>query len=133
MLQEHDTFIPHVLPILKGTTVAFPNADNYYHNVFSVVAGERFDLGRYGEGSARQQRFDQGALIVVRCEIHPGMKAYILVRDNPHFTVADATGRYTLTVPAGEQRVVGWHPTRGRVERTIHISGSDTLRIDLSL
>ena len=54
MRQEHDTFIPHVLPILKGTTVAFPNADNYYHNVFSVVAGERFDLGRYGEGSARQ-------------------------------------------------------------------------------
>jgi hypothetical protein len=133
MRQEHDTFIPHVLPILRGTTVAFPNADNYYHNVFSVVAGERFDLGRYGEGSARQQRFDQGAVIVVRCEIHPGMKAYILVRDNPHFTVADAAGHFTLTVPAGEQRVVGWHPTRGRVERTVHISGSDTLRIDLSL
>ncbi|MBT3344387.1 MAG: hypothetical protein HN712_23265 [Gemmatimonadetes bacterium] len=133
MAQRHDTFIPHVLPILAGTAVEFPNRDDYYHNVFSVVSGDRFDLGRYGEGVAELQTFVHPAVVVVRCEIHAGMKAYIVVRDNPYFTTVGEDGRYQLQIPAGTHRLVGWHPTRGRVERLIQVRAGDSLQVDLSL
>jgi hypothetical protein len=76
MLQQHGRFIPHVLPVLAGSTIEFPNQDNFYHNVFSVVAGDRFDLGRFGAGKSKEQQFDEPGVVVVRCEIHSGMKAY---------------------------------------------------------
>jgi|GEM_PF-869531 plastocyanin len=133
MAQRHDTFIPHVLPILAGSSVGFPNQDDYYHNVFSVVAGDRFDLGRFGEGRSQMQRFDEPAIVVVRCEIHAGMKAYIVVLDNPHFTKTDADGQYRLHIPAGTHRLVGWHPTRGRVEHLLQTAPGDSVRIDLRL
>ncbi len=133
MAQRHDTFIPHVLPILAGSSVAFPNQDNYYHNVFSVVAGDRFDLGRFGESSSEVTRFDESAVVVVRCEIHAGMKAYIVVLDNPYFTRVDAQGRYRLAIPAGAHRLVGWHPIRGRVEHPLHAAPGDSVQIDLRL
>jgi plastocyanin len=133
MAQQHDTFIPHVLPILAGSTVGFPNQDDYYHNVFSVVAGDRFDLGRFGEGSSQMQRFDEPAVVVVRCEIHAGMKAYIVVLENPHFTKADTDGQYRLHIPAGTHRLVGWHPTRGRVEHLLQAAPGDSAQIDLRL
>lgn len=133
MRQFHDRFIPHVLPVLRGRTVSFPNDDDYFHNVFSVVAGDRFDLGRYGQGDTRLQTFDDPAVVVVRCEIHPSMKAYILVLENPLFAVADAEGGYRIEgVPPGTWSVVAWHPTRGRERRTVTVpaGGSASLDVD---
>jgi hypothetical protein len=133
MRQYHDHFVPHVLPVLQGRVVSFPNEDNYYHNVFSVVAGDRFDLGRYGQGDTRLQSFDDPAVVVVRCEIHSGMKAFILVRDNPWFTVPDATGRYTLQgVPAGTWTVVAWHPSRANLRRTVTVDPDRPAVLDIS-
>ena len=129
MHQHHDRFVPHVLPILAGTTVTFPNDDDYYHNVFSVVAGDRFDLGRYGQGDTREQTFPAPAVVVVRCEIHPGMKAYILVRDNPCFAVPGPDGRFRLPqVPVGTWSLVAWHPTQGETRRTVVVrAGQDAV------
>ena len=131
--QRHQRFLPHVLPILKGTTVAFPNLDNYYHNVFSVVAGDRFDLGRFGQGDTRLQVFADPAVVVVRCEIHPGMKAFILVRQNPAFTVPDASGHFQLRdVPAGTWSLVAWHPTRANLRRTVTVTDGKSATLELS-
>lgn len=129
MHQHHDRFVPHVLPILAGTTVTFPNDDDYYHNVFSVVAGDRFDLGRYGQGDTREQTFPAPAVVVVRCEIHPGMKAYILVRDNPCFAVPGPDGRFRLPqVPVGTWSLAAWHPTQGETRRTVVVrAGQDAV------
>lgn len=133
MGQHHDRFVPHVLPVLSGRTVSFPNDDNYYHNVFSVVAGDRFDLGRYGQGDTRLQSFADPAVVFVRCEIHPGMKAFILVRDNPVFTVPDAEGRFVLRdVPVGTWSVVAWHPARGSVRRTVIVGSDEPTILDIS-
>ncbi|MDA0336862.1 MAG: carboxypeptidase regulatory-like domain-containing protein [bacterium] len=133
MRQHHDRFVPHVLPVLRGQVVSFPNEDNYFHNVFSVVAGDRFDLGRYGQGDTRLQSFEDPAVVVVRCEIHSGMKAFILVRDNPWFTVPDADGRYTLhDVPTGTWTVVGWHPSRASQRRTISVRPDAPVILDIS-
>lgn len=133
MRQHHDRFVPHVLPVLRGRTVSFPNDDNYFHNVFSVVAGDRFDLGRYGQGKTRLQTFEDPAVVVVRCEIHASMKAYILVQDSPHFVVPDRDGQYRLeSVPAGTWTVVAWHPARGAIRRTVTVHPDKPTRLDLT-
>lgn len=133
MRQHHDRFVPHVLPVLRGRTVSFPNDDNYFHNVFSVVAGDRFDLGRYGQGKTRLQTFEDPAVVVVRCEIHASMKAYILVRDSPLFAVPDENGQFHIDgVPAGNWMAVAWHPGRAPVRRSITVQPGKSTSLDLS-
>ena len=115
MRQNHDRFVPHVLPIMAGTEVEFPNEDDYYHNVFSIVSGDRFDLGRFAGGEKASVRFDEEAIVVVRCEIHARMKAYIVVLGHQHFTVPDSSGAYRLeNIPPGAYTVKAWHPTGER-------------------
>ena len=121
MAQRFESFQPHVLPVLAGTTIEFPNEDDFYHNVFSVVAGDRFDLGRFGSGKNASQKFDKAG-VVVRCEIHSGMKAYILVLDTPYFATPDSTGRFQLNnLPAGSYTLRAWHPVAGEVSRPIEV------------
>ena len=129
--QHRDRFVPHVLPVSAGTTVTFPNDDNYYHNVFSIVAGDRFDLGRYGKGEGAEQLFEQPA-VVVRCEIHAGMKAYVIVLDTPLFTVPGDDGRYELEVPAGAHKLKAWHPGGERVY-DVDVPESGSVTVDISL
>src|SRR5688572_22432618 len=87
--QEGETFIPHVLPIVKGTTVDFPNLDPIFHNVFSLSGAMSFDLGRYPQGSSRSVRFDQPGVVPVFCHLHSDMSSIILVLDNALFSVPD--------------------------------------------
>ena len=123
MKQENEMFVPYVLPIQKGTSVSFPNKDAYYHNVFSVMSGERFDLGRYARGETTFQTFDTPGVVVVRCEIHPGMKAYILILDTPHFAVPDASGEFSLpNIPPGTYELASWHPDHGNQSQTVTVS-----------
>jgi len=128
MQQKGDRFVPHVLPIMAGTEVDFPNKDNYYHNVFSIVAGDRFDLGRFGGGEQASVRFDDEAIVVVRCELHSRMKAYIVVLDHPHFTVPDSAGAYRLEkIPPGTYTVKAWHPTSGERRSVITIPSQSSI------
>ena len=123
MKQKDEMFIPYVLPIQAGTSVSFPNEDAFYHNVFSVMSGERFDLGRYAKGETTIQKFDKPGTIVVRCEIHPGMKAYILILDTPFFTVPSKSGTYTLpNIPPGTYELIAWHPDHGTHSQTVTVT-----------
>jgi len=134
MVQRGEQFIPRVLPILAGSAVEFPNEDNFYHNVFSVAAGERFDLGRFGAGGTASQTFTKPAVVVVHCEIHASMKAFILVLDNPYFAVPDAAGRFAIPqVPAGTHTLRAWHPTQGEQLLQIVVPASGAIAVDLSL
>lgn len=123
MIQKDEMFIPYVLPVQIGTSISFPNEDNFYHNVFSVMSGERFDLGRYAKGETTYQTFDKPGTIVVRCEIHPDMKAYIIILDTPFFTVPSKTGYFSLTnIPPGTYQLFAWHPDHGTQSQTITLS-----------
>ena len=131
--QRQQQFIPHVLPVLKGTSVGFPNLDNYYHNVFSVLAGERFDLGRYGAGESSEQTFNQPGVVVLRCEIHPGMKSYVLVLENPFFAVPDSTGHFSIEgIPGGIYNLKAWHPKRGERMRRAVVPESGVIEVRFS-
>ncbi len=103
--QRHKAFQPQVLAVSVGSTVAFPNDDTIFHNVFSLSGPEPFDLGLYRAGSSRSRTFSRAGTYQVFCNIHPQMTAAIVVVNTPWVTTAGADGRFVLDVPAGRYRL----------------------------
>ena len=123
MDQRDETFIPHVLAIVAGTVVDFPNNDETYHNVFSLSREKTFDLGRYAAGRSKAVRFDRPGIIRVFCDIHAHMSAFILVFSHRYFAVTDDEGRYRLeNVPPGRYNVVAWNESTPRQMRQVVVS-----------
>ena len=108
--QKSATFVPHVLPIMVGASVVFPNDDNIFHNVFSKSDAAPFDLGLYKKGDqAKRVPFNKPGEVDVFCSIHARMNCIILVLENPYFAVADSRGRFTITnVPPGTYTLCAW-------------------------
>jgi hemoglobin len=107
--QRNKTFAPHVLAVPVGSTVAFPNFDSIYHNVFSLSQPQRFDLGMYKSGDMRQMVFDKPGIIRLGCNIHANMSAYLIVVDAPHYVVADQDGTFTFhSLKPGKYKVEAW-------------------------
>lgn len=103
-------FIPHVLPVIAGTTVNFPNEDVVLHNVFSPGYIERFNLGTYPQGSSKEKRFDIPGVVLLLCNIHHEMSAFLVIVETPYFAVADGEGSYKIdNVPPGRYKLVAWH------------------------
>jgi len=108
--QRDEQFVPHVLAIVAGTVVDFPNNDRTYHNVFSLSKTRSFDLGRYATGRSKAIRFDQPGIVRVFCDIHSHMSAFILVFAHRYFALTDEDGRYHIdNVPPGSYTVVAWN------------------------
>ena len=94
LLQKDKTFTPHLLVIPTGSSVDFPNLDPFYHNVFSLFNGKRFDLGLYESGSSRTVHFDHDGVSYIFCNIHPEMSAVIVTLSTPYFGVSAANGEH---------------------------------------
>lgn len=125
--QKNHTFSPSVLPIVRGTTVRFPNDDTMFHNVFSLSRSKNFDLGIYPVGESRQVTFDKPGLVTVYCNIHPQMVSRILVLNNPFFATTLADGSYSIAgIPDGEFLLRTWS-SRGEENRvTVTVRGGVT-------
>jgi plastocyanin len=109
MEQRNKTFAPHVMAVPVGSTVAFPNFDSIYHNVFSLSQPQRFDLGMYKSGDMRQVVFDKPGIIRLGCNIHANMSAYLVVVDAPHYVVADPDGSFAFaSLVPGKYKVQAW-------------------------
>jgi len=109
LVQKNKVFDPHVLVVQVGSQVDFPNRDPFFHNVFSLFNGKRFDLGLYEAGSTRGVHFDRAGICYIFCNIHPQMSAVVVVVDTPYFAVSDARGEFTIPqVPAGRYQLNAW-------------------------
>jgi plastocyanin len=123
--QRNEAFVPHVVAIVAGTTVDFPNNDTTYHNVFSLSSTKPFDLGRYAVGHSKSIKFDRPGIVRVFCDIHSHMSAFILVFAHRHFAVTDDEGRYRLeNVPPGTYTVIAWNESAPSESRRIVIADS---------
>ena len=132
--QEHETFVPHVLAITRGSTVNFPNDDPIFHNVFSLSSAASFDLRRYPSGHSRSWQFSQAGIVKVYCHIHSHMSATILVLDHPYFTIPNTDGTFELpNLPPGEHTIVGWHERVGERRAIVRVERGKTATVDLSL
>jgi hypothetical protein len=109
LLQKNRTFIPHLQVIPVGSVVQFPNADPFFHNVFSLFDGKRFDLGLYEAGSSKSVTFSRQGVSYIFCNIHPEMSAVVLTLSTPLYDVADAEDSFALrNIPPGEYRLHFW-------------------------
>ncbi len=134
MDQRNETFVPHVLAIMTGTTVDFPNSDRFYHNVFSLSKPARFDLGRYPAGRFRSIRFDKPGIVRVFCDIHSHMNAYILVFSHPFFTLTDPEGRYRIdNIPPGSYNVVAWNEGTASEAKPVLVADGGAAEQDFSI
>jgi plastocyanin len=132
--QRDERFVPHVLAIMSGTSVDFPNSDRIYHNVFSLSRAARFDLGRYAVGHSKSVRFDQPGIVRVFCEIHSHMNAFILVFSHPFFAVTDDDGHYRIeNVPPGTYSVIAWNEGVSSEPRPVTISEGGAAELDFTL
>jgi plastocyanin len=97
LVQHNKRFEPGLLVVPLGSVVDFPNADPWFHNVFSLYRGKRFDLGLYQAGSQRSVRFDRIGPSYLFCNIHPEMTGVVLAIDSDLFSVSDKNGRYSIS------------------------------------
>lgn len=110
MTQKNKQFEPHLLVVPVGTAVEFPNQDPFFHNVFSLYKGKKFDLGLYEAGSTKTVRFERPGVSFVFCNIHPGMSAYIVAVETPYYAVSDARGQIAFPrVAPGLYRLQIWY------------------------
>jgi len=110
MDQKDLQFVPHVLPVVVGTTVRFKNNDPVVHNIFTPSpAGDMFNLGSWKGDEVKTHTFDKTGEVVLLCNLHPEMEGYIYVTPTPYFAETDDSGEYTISgVPAGTYTLKIW-------------------------
>ncbi len=130
ILQEGKTFIPHVTVVRIGTAVDFPNRDPFFHNVFSLYNGVRFDLGLYESGTSKTIRFTRPGVSYLFCNIHENMTAVVIAVDTRYFGVSDRGGNIVIAgVPDGRYTMHVFYERSTaealkRLERQVTISSS---------
>jgi hypothetical protein len=109
LLQKNRMFLPHLQVVPVGAVVQFPNADPFYHNVFSLFDGKRFDLGLYEAGSSKWVTFSREGASYIFCNIHPEMSAVVIALPTPLFAIAGARNSFVLArVPPGDYKLHLW-------------------------
>jgi hypothetical protein len=90
--------------------VDFPNKDPFFHNVFSLFEGKRFDLGLYEAGSSRTVVFDREGISYIFCNIHADMSGVVLAVKTPYYGTSDRRGVIAIpNVPLGKYELRVWH------------------------
>ena len=109
LLQKNRMFTPHLQVVPVGAVVQFPNEDPFFHNVFSLFDGKRFDLGLYEAGSTKAVRFPREGVSYIFCNIHPEMSAVILTLSTPFYATGKTGETLTIRdVPVGDYVVDVW-------------------------
>jgi len=114
LVQKNKSFDPHILVVPVGSMVEFPNHDPFFHNVFSLFEGKRFDLGLYEAGTTRMVRFDRLGISYIFCNIHPEMSAVVITMATPLYAISNRDGQVSLAgVPYGRYMLHVWSEGMG--------------------
>ncbi len=128
--QKNITIVPHVTPVVIGTTVDFRNSDRVYHNIFSLSRAKSFNLGRYGTGQTRSINFNKTGVVEVFCDIHADMNGVVLVVPNTYYTLLAPDGSYSISdVPSGTYTLTVWREKSARKTEQITIDNENTILI----
>jgi plastocyanin len=133
--QRGAMFEPHILPVMKGSKVEFPNNDEIYHNVFSFSEICPFDLGLYKKDDPlKSVTFETPGRADIFCSIHSRMNCIVLVLENPYFASTDKHGRYTIqNVPPGTYKLKAWHERLPSLSKEINVAETGETNVDFTL
>jgi len=132
--QKNLTFVPHVLPVLIGTKVAFPNSDEIRHNVFSPTSTAKFNLGTYPRNTTMHYVFDKPGVVTLLCNVHTEMSAFVVVTETPYFAVTDKDGRFVIRdVPPGKYLLKFWHERTKAGVMMIEVHHDQPLNVTMEL
>jgi plastocyanin len=136
MDQKNLMFVPHVLPVVVGTTVDFINSDDVLHNVFSPdKCADKFNLGSWPKGQSKSYTFKEpGCAATLLCNVHPEMEGYVLVVETPYFAVTAKDGSYTIKdVPAGKYTLKIWHEKLKGQDVQVEVPESGSAKADFDI
>ena len=134
--QVNRRFVPRVSVLQTGTAVQFPNSDNIRHSVYSFSQPKVFTLKLYSGQPASPVIFDKPGVVVLGCNIHDKMVAWLLIIDTPFFAHTDQTGSATLKgLPAGDYVVRAWNVpmTQEQDGQAVHIGAAAPARVTLQV
>jgi plastocyanin len=132
LVQHHKSFEPHLLVVPVGAVVQFPNRDPFFHNVFSLFEGKRFDLGLYEAGTTRNVSFDRPGISFIFCNIHAEMSAIVVALNTPYYGISNRKGEVLIPgVPPGHYILKTWAETAlpenlNALTREVEISGNNS-------
>src|ERR1700732_4158109 len=132
LVQINKSFRPSLLVIPVGGKVEFPNHDPFFHNVFSLFDGKRFDLGLYESGTTRFVQFDKPGISFIFCNIPPQMSAVVISLDTPYYAISDGKGDISIKdVAPGRYQMHIFHPSVSpdvlqAAEREITVNSGNT-------
>ncbi len=129
--QKKMTFIPHVIAVLKGTTVDFLNSDSVGHNVYwpSVGGNKKLshNLGTWPQGVKKFFAFNDLGAAPLLCNVHPEMSGYVVVVPTPYFAVTDKEGNYAIKdVPSGSYTLTTWSEEAKPLSQPVQVTGAIT-------
>jgi hypothetical protein len=152
--QPHCMFVPHVAAtfpsfydgkedVETGEKVEFKNSAPVPHNTRATgnpLKNPGFNV-TLPPGASKLELFKaQNTPVMINCDIHPWMKAWLGVYDHPYFAVTEADGSYNIErVPAGATvTVFGWHEAigflPGRDGQKVELkAGKNTVDISITL
>jgi plastocyanin len=96
LVQRNKSFHPSLLVIPAGGQVEFPNQDPFFHNVFSLFDGKRFDLGLYESGTTQFVKFDKPGISFIFCNIHAQMSAVVIAVNTPYYAISNGHGEISI-------------------------------------
>ncbi|HWJ94592.1 MAG TPA: methylamine utilization protein [Telluria sp.] len=109
--QRGKEFLPYVTVVQAGTAIDFPNNDTIRHHVYSFSPPKRFEIKLYAGKPGQPVTFDKPGEVVIGCNIHDWMEAYVLVVDSPYFAKTGGDGKAVIAnVPPGRYRLRLWRP-----------------------
>ncbi len=110
MNQRNLAYVPHLLPVLRGTPVRFRSDDQVLHNVFARGPDQRvlFNLAVLPHMQL-EKTLDALGATELTCSVHRAMLAFVFVLQNPYWAVPDEHGRWEIRgLPAGHYAVRVW-------------------------
>lgn len=134
MSQRGLVFQPHILPVLKGTTVDFTNDDTVSHNVFSPAgSADPFNLGIYAPGIKKTETFNTLGVVPLLCIIHPDMSAFVIVLQNPYFALTRKEGSFQIDrVPPGTYQLKLWDEKLKTVSKPVTVKAGKTVTVEFT-
>ena len=136
IVQRDRLFHPYIEVVTVGTQVAFPNEDPFAHHVYSFSKTKPFELPLYQQDASPKVTFDKPGVVILGCNIHDWMLAYLIIVDTPYYGKVSNSEVEIEDVNAGDYTLNIWHPTFGEKlqwKRSVNVtSPNQVMKVNIS-